>query len=236
MTRSVAVYSLIFGAVLMADGAKDAYAQSPYVQSPEGFSQNQVTTCPRCNPSLCDPSCFDCAQLTAAASACIPPPVPPTVPPTTVPSCTTSVTIKGVTLSIGSERPNNCKAGGMEWGMRKATGSAQATVTCSGGQVSAIQSVNFAATGAEATGSSCNWSYRSLTAAVNWSLGTAPSLSVMGWPAGTMLVPRLSAKIDGTNFTLKGQARAPLFGGKGHHHVPASVDMSFSAAVPCVCR
>jgi len=232
MTRSVAVYSLILWAVLLAHGPKDAYAQSPRVQSPEAFSQNAVPTCSRCNPSLCDPSCFDCAQLAAAASACVLKPVPPT----TVPSCTTSVTIKGVTLSIGSERPNNCIPGGMEWGMRKATGSAQATVTCSGGQVSAIQSVNFSATGAEATGSRCNWSYKSLAAAVTWSRGTAPSLSVMGWPAGTMQVPTLSATIDGTNFKLEGQALAPLYGGQGHHHVPASVDMSFSAAVPCVCR
>ena len=232
MTRSVVLYSLMLGAILFTQGPNAVYAQVPCPQSPEEFSQKKGANCSRCAPSLCDLSCFDCAQLAAAASACVVMPAPPT----TVPSCTTSVTIKGVTLSIGSERPNNCIPGGMEWGMRKATGSAQATVTCSSGQVTAIQSINFSATGAEATGSRCHWSYKSLTAAVNWSRGTAPSLSVMGWPAGTMLVPTLSATVDGTNFTLEGQAQAPLSGGQGHHHRSASVNMSFSAAVACACR
>jgi len=214
----------LFSFVLCALVTTTGNAQSPCVQSPEGFQKTSQSECPRCRPSLCDFSCFSCEEVTAAASSC-----------NRGKSCSTSVTIPGVSMTVGTERPNNCVAGGLAWGMRNVTGTAAAIVTCVDGKVTSIESVIFSTSSAQATGSSCGWSYRNLNVTMTWSAGSAPSLSITGWPNGGTQITDLAATANGAHFSLTGKAAAPLAGGAGlHHH--AAVDLQLPVTTSCSCN
>ncbi len=226
---------VLLSSVIVAGGG--AHAQTPCMQSPEDVRSGSSGG--RCDAATCGIDCFSCDKIIAAAAGCgaKPPECPTEVP---VETCVKVIPVEPVDLTIGTigrtSQGANCPQGNLAdkpWALKAMNGSVWATVVCQGGVVQSLKSVTFTDQDATASGSLCNWSYQGKSVLVSWAEGGTPRLLIGGM--GNVIVSDLKGTSSGGNFSLTGNARAPLSDGSGYHG-NAPVRMSFSVAGRCECK